>query len=75
LSGFARAGAFSSAPGGTSGQCDGTYSWDVAAIAAGTPTIAVGEVLRFQAWYRDPGFQPPGNANLTHGLDGITIVP
>ena len=75
LSNFARAGAFAAAPGGTSGQCDGTYVWDIAALAAGSPTIAVGEVLRIQAWYRDPGFPPPGNANFTHGLDGITIVP
>jgi hypothetical protein len=75
LSGFARAGAFASAPGGTSGTCTGAYTWNVAAMAASTPTILIGDVLRFQAWYRDPGFPPPGNANLTHGLDGITIVP
>jgi hypothetical protein len=75
LSSFARAGAFPSSPGGTPGTCTGAYSWNVAAIAAGTATIAVGDVLRIQAWYRDPGFPPPGNANFTHGIDGITIVP
>jgi hypothetical protein len=75
LGGFARAGAFPAAPGGTPGLCDGAYSWNLATIAAGTPTIAVGNVLRIQAWYRDSGFPPPGNANFTHGIDGIIIVP
>ena len=75
LSNFARAGAFPSTPGGTTGTCTGVYSWDIAAIAAGTATIAIGDVLRIQAWYRDPGFPPPGDANFTNGLDGITIVP
>jgi len=75
LTGFQRAGAFPSSPGGTAGQCNGAYVWNVAAIAAGTGSIAVNDVLRIQAWYRDPGFPPPGNANFTHGIDGITIVP
>jgi hypothetical protein len=75
LGNFARAGAFPSTPSGTSGTCSGAYIWNVAAVAAGTTTIAVGDVLRVQAWYRDPGFPPPGDANFTHGLDGITIVP
>ena len=75
LSNFARAGAFASAPGGTSGQCNGTYVWDVAAIAGSTSTIVLGDVLRFQAWYRDPGFPPPGNANFTHGFNAVTIWP
>jgi hypothetical protein len=75
LSNFARAGAFPSSPGGTSGTCTGVYTWNIAAIAAGTATISVGDVLRIQAWYRDSGFPPPGNANFTHGIDGITIVP
>jgi hypothetical protein len=75
LSGFQRAGAFPSVPGGTSGTCTGAYEWNVSAIAAGTPSVAIGDVLRIQAWYRDPGFPPPGNANLTNVFDGITIVP
>jgi hypothetical protein len=75
LSNFARAGAFPSSPGGTSGTCTGVYTWNVAAFAAGTATISVGDVLRIQAWYRDPGFPPPGNANFTHGVDGVAIVP
>jgi hypothetical protein len=75
LGNFARAGAFPSTPGGSAGTCTGGYSWNAAAIAAGTPTILVGDVLRIQGWYRDPGFPPPGNANLTNGIDGITIVP
>ena len=75
LTGFQRAGAFPSTPGGTSGTCTGNYSWNVSAIAAGTGSIVVGDVLRIQAWYRDGGFPPPGNANFTHGVDGITINP
>jgi hypothetical protein len=75
LSGFARAGAFSSSPGGTAGTCTGAYVWNIASIAAGTPTIAVGDNLRIQSWYRDPGFPPPGDANLTNGVSGMTIVP
>lgn len=74
LSPFARAGTFPSSPGGTSGTCTGTYVWDLASIAAGTPSILVGDVLRIQAWYRDPGFAPPGNANFTHGLNAVTVV-
>lgn len=75
LSNFARAGAFPSNPGGSAGTCTGLYNWNASAIAAGTASIVVGDKLRIQAWYRDPGFAPPGNANFTHGLDGITIVP
>jgi hypothetical protein len=75
LTGFQRAGAFPASPGGSSGSCSGAYNWNAAAIAAGTGTINVGDVLRIQAWYRDPGFPPPGNANFTHGIDGVTITP
>jgi hypothetical protein len=75
LSGFQRAGAFPSTPGGASGTCTGAYNWNVAAIAAGTGSILVGDVLRIQGWYRDSGFPPPGNANFTNGVDGVTIVP
>jgi hypothetical protein len=75
LSGFARLGAFPSAPGGTTSSCNGAYSWDIAAIAAGTPAIAIGDALRIQAWYRDPGYAPPENANFTNGIDALTIVP
>jgi hypothetical protein len=74
LSNFARAGAFPSSPGGTPGTCSGAYNWNVAAIAAGTATIVAGDKLRLQAWYRDPGFPPPGDANFTQGIDGILIV-
>jgi hypothetical protein len=75
LSGFSRAGAFPATPGGSAGTCSGVYNWNAAAIAAGTPSILVGDVLRIQAWYRDPGFPPPGNANLTNGVDAVTVVP
>ncbi len=75
LSGFQRAGAFPASPGGTSGVCNGAYTWDVAVIAAGTVSIVVGDVLRIQAWYRDPGFAPPGNANFTQGVNALTVTP
>jgi len=75
LSGFSRAGAFPASPGGVSGSCSGVYTWNLAAIAAGTAGINVGDLLRIQAWYRDPGFPPPGNANLTHGIDAVVIAP
>jgi hypothetical protein len=74
LSPFARAGAFPSNPGGTPGTCTGAYTWNVSAIAAGTPTIQAGDSLRIQAWYRDPGYAPPGDANFTHGV-GMGVVP
>jgi hypothetical protein len=74
LSSFARAGAFPSAPGGLAGTCSGMYIWNAADIAAGTPSIVIADVLRIQAWYRDPGFPPPGNANFTHGINAVTIV-
>jgi hypothetical protein len=75
LGAFARAGAFPSSPGGTPGTCTGTYNWNLAAIAAGTPGILVGDTLRIQGWYRDTGFPPPGNANFSHGIEILTIVP
>ncbi len=74
LSGFARAGAFPSAPGGRPGTCSGMYIWNVADVAAGTPSIVIGDVLRIQGWYRDPGFPPPGNANFTNGINAVTVV-
>ena len=74
LSSFARAGAFPSAPGGSSGTCSGMYIWNVADIAAGTGSIVIGDVLRIQGWYRDPGFSPPGNANFTNGINAVTVV-
>jgi len=73
LSNFARAGAFPVTPGGTSGTCDGGYVWNLTAIVSGTASILVGDALRIQAWYRDTGFPPPGNANFTHGLDAISV--
>jgi hypothetical protein len=75
ISSFSRAGAFPATPGGTAGVCNGTYTFNMAAIAAGTAGIAVTDKLRIQAWYRDNGFAPPGNANFTNGWDGVTITP
>jgi hypothetical protein len=75
LSSFARAGAFPASPGGSFGTCTGAYNWNLAAIAAGTGSINVGDMLRIQGWYRDPGFPPPGNANFTHGIDAAVVVP
>jgi hypothetical protein len=69
-----RAGAFSAIPGGVPGACNGAYNWNVAAIAAGTPGIAIGDELRVQAWYRDPP-NLPGGANFTEGIDALLVVP
>ena len=41
----------------------------------GLITILVGDGLYIQAWYRDTGFPPPGNANLTNGVGPIVVVP
>jgi hypothetical protein len=75
LSSFARAGAFPSTPGGTPGACDGAYTWNIAALAAAAPSVEVGDALRIQAWYRDSGFPPPGNANFTNGIEPLLIEP
>jgi hypothetical protein len=75
LGGFARVGGFVASPGGTPGTCSGVYAWDLSAVVAALPEVLPGDELRLQAWYRDPGFQPPGGANLTHGIDGIHVVP
>jgi hypothetical protein len=74
LSQLQRAGAFAANPGGTAGNCNGSYTWDVAAIAAGTANIAIGDELRIQGWYRDPP-NSPGGANFTEGIDAIIVVP
>lgn len=75
LSAFMRAGAFPASPGGDPGLCNGLYKWDLDAIAAAYPSVQVGTGLWVQAWYRDPGFPPPGNANLTNEIGQITVVP
>jgi hypothetical protein len=75
LSQFQRAGAFPATPGGTNGVCDGTYNWPFQSIVASFATIAPGNNLHTQAWYRDSGFPPPGNANFTHGIGPIHVVP
>ena len=58
-------------PGGTSGVCDGGYTYDMAAIAAFYTQIGVGDTLYVQAWYRDPG--NPGTANFTEAGGTITV--
>ena len=73
LMSFLRAGAFPAVPGGTSGVCDGTYSWDFQAIALFYGQIAAGDSIDIQAWYRDP--QNPGTANFTNGTGSISVVP
>jgi hypothetical protein len=75
LSQFQRAGAFPASPGGTNGVCNGTYSWPFQSIVASFGTIAPGNSLHTQAWYRDSGFPPPGNANFTQGIGPITVTP
>lgn len=65
------------ASGGTSGQCDGSFSVDwLAYIAAssgglGAP-FAAGETVNAQAWYRDP--PAPKTTNLSDALE-FTLAP
>jgi hypothetical protein len=75
LSQFQRAGAFPATPGGTNGVCNGTYNWPFQSIVASFGTIAPGNNLHVQGWYRDSGFPPPGNANFTHGIGPILVTP
>jgi hypothetical protein len=75
LSQFQRAGAFPATPGGTDGVCNGTYNWPFQSIVASFATIVPGNNLHTQAWYRDSGFPPPGNANFTQGIGPIHVVP
>jgi hypothetical protein len=75
LSQFQRAGNFPASPGGTNGTCNGTYNWPFQSIVASFGTIAPGNTLHVQGWYRDSGFPPPGNANFTNGIGPITVVP
>ena len=67
--------AWPSTPGGASGSCSGSYSFDLHAAVAATSAIPVGATLHLQVWYRDQGFAPPGNANYTHGIGPITVYP
>jgi len=75
LDNFLRASAFARLPGGSKGACDGSYSWDLAAISAYYANIHVGDTLHLQAWYRDIGYTPPGNANFTNGFGPVQVVP
>jgi hypothetical protein len=75
LDGFLRASAFALLPGGSKGVCDGAYAWDLAAISAYYGNIHVGDTLHVQAWYRDVGYSPPGNANFTNGYGPVVVVP
>lgn len=75
LNQFQRAGAFPATPGGTNGVCNGTYTWPFQSVVATTGTITVGSTLHVQAWYRDSGFPPPGNANFTNGVGPISVTP
>jgi len=60
-------------PGGTGGQCDGTYSWDLGGFVAASGAISAGDSLWVQAWYRDPGLAV--GALLTEGRGPIPITP
>jgi hypothetical protein len=75
LAQFQRAGNFPSSPGGTNGVCNGTYNWPFQSIVASFGTIAPGNNLHVQGWYRDSGFPPPGNANFTNGIGPILVTP
>jgi hypothetical protein len=70
---FSRLGNFPQSPGGTSGQCNGSYVWDFGAIVAATSAIAPGDTLHLQGWYRDP--PSAGAANFTEGIGPIAVVP
>jgi hypothetical protein len=74
LKSFMRAGAFPATPGGSALACNGSYEWDLSQIAAGTASMLVGDSIHIQAWYRDPGFPPPGNANFTQGTGPLTVA-
>ncbi|MCC7011889.1 MAG: hypothetical protein IT454_04930 [Planctomycetes bacterium] len=63
--------------GGTPGQCNGTFSTNINQFFAANPTaigqpLFAGEVLHFQAWYRDP--PSPKTTNLSDALS-ITMCP
>lgn len=73
LSSLQRAGAFPASAGGSAGTCNGSYTWNIAAVAAATPSIKVGDALYFQGWYRDP--PSAGGANFTHGVGVILVAP
>ena len=60
-------------PAGTSGQCDGAYSWDLGGFVGATSAISAGDSLWVQAWYRDPGLS--AGALLTEGRGPIAILP
>lgn len=72
LQSFLRAGAFPTLPGGTSGQCNGLYTWNLQTIVNGLPQLAAGNTTWWQAWYRDPT-NPPGGANFTNGQGPVAI--
>jgi hypothetical protein len=72
ISSFFRASAFAKIPGGTSGQCDGAYVFDLQGIVNFAPALQAGDSLWLQCWYRDPA-NTPGQANLTNGVGPIPI--
>jgi hypothetical protein len=61
--------------GGTLGTCDGTYLWDFGAYVSATAAIVPGDTLYIQGWYRDSGFAPPDNANLTDAIGPVAVTP
>lgn len=69
---FLRAG-FAAVPGGTTGVCNGVYTWDFGQIVGGLATVTPGSTLHVQAWYRDP--PNGGGANLTQGIGPIAVTP
>jgi hypothetical protein len=72
LNQFLRAG-FAAVPGGSTGVCNGAYTWDFGQIVGGLSTVTPGSTLHVQAWYRDP--PNGGGANLTEGIGPITVTP
>ena len=71
ISNFFRASAFAKVPGGTTGNCNGAYAFDLQGIVNTYPALQPGSSMWSQVWYRDPGNS--GGANFTNGVGPIAI--
>ena len=59
---------------GTSGNCDGLYTWDFGGYLATQtldPALVAGATVDMQGWYRDTG--NPGTANLSNAMTFFLI--
>jgi hypothetical protein len=55
-------------------NCSGRWLLDLNAALSTLPTFAAGTTLDLQWFGRDPGFAPPGNFQLSNGLE-LTLRP